>query len=132
MRFQSLLKASLTARKASGNALMEYAVPASIILLSTGLLVTLTDTATIMTQYFLSASGRTTLNLKGTTIETQGLAESARGDNGLGLEGFSSANFGKVSGARANKSLYYSGTVTRSGGRSSPSSSEYLYDEQAP
>ncbi|WP_303674540.1 hypothetical protein [Vampirovibrio chlorellavorus] len=130
MRFQSRLKRSLRANKVSGNALMEYAVPASIILLSTGLLVTLADSSSLMAGYFLSASGRSTASLKGTTLETQGLAERATGDNGMGYEGFSGASFASVSGASAGAGaspVFYSGTVTRKGGRTQSPSPEYLY-----
>lgn len=130
MRFQSLVKRTLTGKKSSGNALMEYAVPAAIILLSTGLLVTLTDTSKAMAWYFLSASGRSAISLKGTTLETQGLVESATGDNGMGLQGFGRSSFGSVPGGAGGSGatpVFYSGTVTRTGGRSGSASSEYLY-----
>ena len=130
MRFQSSLKRTLTSRTFSGNALMEYAVPAAIILLSTGLLVTLTDTSKAMAWYFLSASGRSAFSLKGTTLETQGLAESATGDNGMGLQGFGRSSFAAVPGGAGGSGatpIFYSGTVTRSGGRRGSATSEYLY-----
>ncbi len=130
MRFQTLVKRSLTRQKSSGNALMEYAVPATIILLSTGLFVTLTDTSKAMASYFLSASGRSTMSLKGTTLETQGLAESATGDNGMGLQGFGRSSFAAVSGGAGGTGAtpaFYSGTVTREAGRTGSSSPEYLY-----
>jgi hypothetical protein len=130
MRFQLRLKPSLTAKRSSGNALMEYAVPASVILLSTGLFITLTDSSSLMAQYFLSASGRSATSLNGTTVETQGLAETATGETGMGYDGFTGASFASVtgsSGTTAAAPVFYAGTVTRVGERPDSPSPEYLY-----
>lgn len=132
MRFAALQlrqpgKAFGLSRKQSGNALMEYVVPAAIILLSAGLLVTLADTSKLLGLYFLSASGRTVGSLNGTTLKLKGLAENATGDSGIGLAGFSGSQFGSVSGGNSGTAgIFWSGTVTRTGGRYSGSSSEYF------
>lgn len=76
--------------RSTGNALMEYVVPASVILLSAGVLTTVMDANTLMSSYFLSASGHTQANMSGTKFETQGLAENSYGDINNGLDGFSS------------------------------------------
>ncbi len=114
-----------------GNALMEYAVPAAVILLSAGVLVTVTDATDVMAEYYLAASGRTTSSLQGTTFKTEGLAQDSYGDAGNGLSGFS--NFATVkdgSGgavATSGGGLFFSGDYTRSGGRQASPSTEYLY-----
>lgn len=114
-----------------GNALMEYAVPAAIILLSSGLLITITDATDIMAEYFLSASGRTKSSLQGGTFKTQGLAEDAYGDPGNGLSGFTNfaalkdGNGGTV--ASKGGGMFFSGGTSRTGARAQPTSQEYLY-----
>lgn len=114
-----------------GNALMEYAVPAAIILLSSGVLMTVTDATEIMAEYFLSASGRTKSSLQGSTFKTEGLAEDAYGDVGNGLAGFS--NFASLKDgaggaiATSGNALFFSGSVSRTGARTQAGSAEYLY-----
>lgn len=116
---------------AKGNALMEYAVPAALILLSAGVLVTITGATDIMAEYFMSASGRTKASLSGTTFKTKGLAEDAYGSPGNGLGGFS--NFGGLTdgaggaAAGAGGGMFYAGNANRNGGRQESGSSEYLY-----
>jgi len=116
---------------ARGNALMEYAVPACLILFSAGVMLTVTDATGIMGEYFMSASGHTKSDLNGTTFKTNGLAETAYGDTGNGLEGFTSfASVTDGSGAATGESaggLFYSGNVSRTGGRQSASTTEALF-----
>lgn len=108
---------------------MEYAVPASIILISAGILVTITEANDLMAEYFMSASGRTKASLQGSTFKTQGLAEDAYGSAGNGLGGFQ--NFASLkdgdggTAASTGGGLFYSGNVDRSGAQ--PTSSEYLF-----
>lgn len=121
----------LARRLARGNALMEYAVPACIILFSAGVLLTVTDATSIMGEYFMSASGHTKADLSGTTFKTTGLAATAYGDTGNGLSGFT--NFATVtdgSGAATGESaggLFYSGNVSRTGARQAPTTTEALF-----
>ncbi len=110
---------------------MEYAVPAAIILISAGVLVTITDATDLMAEYFMSASGRTKSSLEGTTFKTMGLAQDASGSTGNGLSGFQNfASLKDGSGGAAPTTgggMFYAGNVTRSGGRAQPSSPEYLF-----
>lgn len=112
-----------------GNALMEYVVPASIILISAGVLVTITDATQLMAEYFLSASGRTKASLEGSTFKIQGLAEGVSGRTGNGLGGFQNfAGLKDGAGGAAPTTgggMFYSGNVTHSGAQ--PASSEYLF-----
>lgn len=125
------LSQSLKRTRHRGNALMEYAVPASIILFSAGVLLTVTDATSIMGEYFMSASGHTKSSLSGSTFKTDGLAASAYGDTDNGLSGFTKfATVTDGSGAATGESaggLFFSGAVTRSGGRQASPSPEYLY-----
>lgn len=110
----------------SGNALMEYVVPAVVLLISAGVLMTLVDTTGLMAQFYLSASGRTSSSLAGTSLQTKGLGENAYGDVGNGLSGFTS--FGKQAPkAGTGGTLLYIGQVTRTGGRGTPADPEYLF-----
>jgi hypothetical protein len=114
-----------------GNALMEYAVPASIILFSAGVMLTVTDATSIMGEYFMSASGHTKSSLSGSTFKTDGLGASAYGDMDNGLSGFTSFaavtdGSGAATGEKAG-GLFFSGAVNRSGGRQPSPSPEYLY-----
>jgi hypothetical protein len=117
--------------KAQGNALMEYAVPACIILFSAGVLLTVTDATTIMAEYFMTASGHTKSSLSGTTFKTEGLATLSYGSVGNGLDGFTSfATVKDGSGAATGESaggVFYSGSVTRTGARPVSPSTEYLF-----
>jgi hypothetical protein len=69
---------------------MEYVVPAAVILLSAGVLTSIMDADTLLSSYFLSASGHTQDNMSGTKFETQGLAENSYGEIDNGYDGFSS------------------------------------------
>ena len=112
--------------KSRGNALMEYAVPAAVILLSAGILVTITDTTGLMAKFYLAASGRTSSSLSGSTMTTKGLGENAFGDVNNGLSGFTS--FGTLEPARGSGgSLLYIGQVTRTGARAAATDPEYLF-----
>lgn len=123
----SLIRRPIHRRAAQGgSALMEYAVPAALILLAAGVLMTIADTTGLMADFFLSASGRSSSSLSGTTLQTNGLGENSYGNVDNGLSGFSSfGSQGPVAGT-GGTSLYI-GSVTRNGGRQSGSSSEYLF-----
>jgi hypothetical protein len=116
-----------------GNALMEYALPAAIILLSSGLLITLTGATNIMAEYYLSASGRSASSLQGSQFKTYGLAESAYGKTGNGFSAFGGGNFVRLSnGSGATISsiggaVFYLGEFKRQGARPSSPSADYLY-----
>ncbi len=119
------------ASRQRGNALMEYALPAGVILLSAGLLVTVSDATGIMAEYYLSASGRTKASLQGRTFKTQGLADGAYGDasNGFaafaGFAGLKDGAGGAV--ASAGGGLFYAGDASRKGGRRPSPSPDALY-----
>jgi hypothetical protein len=110
---------------------MEYVLPAAILLLSAGILVTTTDINKILGEYFMAASGHTKTDLTGGVFKTQALAGPGYGNPGNGIEGFS--NFGAIqdgngtpTGESASGSFYY-GAIARSGARPAPTSAEYLY-----
>jgi len=110
----------------SGNALMEYVVPAAVILLGAGLLMTITDVTNLMADFFLSASGRSSSSLSGTTLKTTGLDENSFGNVDNGMSGFTS--FGsQAPNAGTPGSQLYIGAVTRSGARQSATDTEYLF-----
>lgn len=129
------MKATARLSRASycGNALMEYALPAAIIMLSSGLLITLTGATDIMAKYYLSASGRTDSSLSAETFKTQGLAESVLGNTGNGLTAFGSSNFADLtdgSGVPIVTSpggAFYLGDMTRTSTRPISPSPDYLY-----
>lgn len=110
---------------------MEYAVPACVILFSAGVFLTVTDATSIMGEYFLSASGHTKSSLNGSTFKTDGLATSAYGNLDNGLSGFTKfVTVTDGSGAATGESaggMFYSGAVTRTGGRQPAPSAEVLY-----
>ena len=112
--------------RVSGNALMEYVVPATVILLTAGVLMTLTDANEILAEYFLSASGRTTSSLQGTTLQTTGLGENSYGDVANGMSGFTSFATSSAGAGTAGGTFYY-GNVTRSGGRRTSTDPDYAY-----
>jgi hypothetical protein len=131
------LTSSMHRTTAQGNALMEYVVPAAVILLSAGVLVTVTDATTVMADYFMAASGHTRASsLQGTTFKTAGLAENSYGSTDNGLKGFRSfakvLNGQGVSTGEDGGGFFYLDSPTRSGARPTPSSSEQLFADTRP
>ncbi len=98
---------------ARGNALMEYVVPACVILIAAGVIATVGGINEIMADYFMAASGHTKANLAGSTFETKPMGEGAAAIMGNGMAGVSSSG------------TLYSGSIGRTGGGAP--SSEYLY-----
>ena len=87
---------------------------------------TIADTTGLMASFFLSASGRSSSSLSGTTLQTQGLGENSFGNVDNGIGGFTS--FGSLAPvAGTGGSSLYIGTVVRTGGRQAASSPEYLF-----
>jgi hypothetical protein len=130
------MKASARLSRASycGNALMEYAVPAAIIMLSSGLLITVTGATDLMAGYYLSVSGRTFNSLEGEIFKTRGLADRAVGSAGNGATAFGSNNLGSLidgSGTAVVSNeggVFYLGDMSRPpGNRPISSSPDYLY-----
>lgn len=76
-------------RSQRGNALMEYAVPAAIIVVSAGVLITIFDIQEIGADYFLAASGGTRADLSGSSYEYQSGNALMGGSAGTGAGGFS-------------------------------------------
>ena len=115
-----------TRNRASGNALMEYVVPAVLILASSGVLVTIADTTGLMPMLYLSSSGRDATSLTGTTLVTNGLDENSFGYVYNGSAGFT--NYGSLSSASGGKmsNLYY-GPVARFGSRVTGVDPDYLF-----
>lgn len=110
----------------AGNSLMEYVVPAVIILLAAGVFITITDTTGLMANFYLSASGRSSSSLSGTALQTKGLGEDSYGnvDNGVGAF----TTFGTLTPvAGTGGTSLYVGQVTRTGSRGTASSTDYLF-----
>jgi hypothetical protein len=131
------LKLPMRRTASQGNALMEYVVPAAVILLSAGVLVTVTDATEIMADYFMSASGHTRASsLEGKTFKTLGLAENSYGNTDNGLKGFNS--FAKVldgQGASTGEDgggFFYLDSPSRSGARPTPPNTEQLFADTSP
>lgn len=127
----------------SGNALMEYVLPAAIIMLSSGLLITVIGSTNIMTNYYISASGRAVnagnpknVVLKDKTFITQGLADRANGNASNGLPAFGNSSFADlIDGAGSilvsnQGGRFYLGDMTRKTSRPISSSPDYLYPSQ--
>lgn len=118
---------------ARGNALIEYAVPMVIILVSAGVIATITDIDDLLAEYFMAASGHTQADLSGSTFRVRPMspANVSSDDVGNGFEAFNSYGTlldgagGSVSGGGSG--IYFVGPVVRNGARPAPSSSEYLY-----
>ena len=131
------LSLSMRRTASQGNALMEYVVPAAVILLSAGVLVTVTDATEIMADYFMSASGHTReSSLDGKTFKTLGLAENSYGNTDNGLKGFSS--FAKVLDGQGTSTgedgggFFYLDSPSRTGARPAPPNTEQLFADTSP
>ncbi len=74
--------------KQRGNSLMEYAVPAAIILLTVGVLSTFLDIQGLMGQYFSAASGHTRSDMQGSTLNVTLNSANLAGQTGTGASGF--------------------------------------------
>jgi hypothetical protein len=98
---------------ARGNALMEYVVPACVILIAAGVIATVGGINEIMAEYFMAASGHTKADLAGNTFETKPMGEGAAATLGNGMAGVSAGG------------AIYGGAIGRTGGGAP--SSEYLY-----
>lgn len=120
-------------RPSRGNALMEYVVPASVILLTAGVLATATDITGLIGEYFMAATGHTSANLAGSTFRTRAIASNVKGLTGSGVGGFTSQQFarlvdgnGQAIGTPKNGTVF-SMPITRAGGRLPSTNTEYLY-----
>ena len=83
-------------RKFSGNALMEYALPAAIILVTAGVFATAFDIQNMIPKFFVASSGHNTGAIQDKIFKPSELAEGARGSaTGDGSEG-NFANFGTM------------------------------------
>lgn len=114
-----------------GNALMEYVVPAGVILLSAGVLVTAGNAASVLGEYFLSASGHTSDNLSGGVFKTNAMAAGAYGDVGNGQDGFTAFG-GLLDGnlqptGESAAGVFYLGDYSRTSGRKASTDPEYLF-----
>jgi hypothetical protein len=118
-------------RAAHGQALWEYAVPMALILISAGVMVTMTDIDKVIADYFMAASGHEASALSGGSFKMQVMGASASGATGNGGSGMT--NFGKMQYADGTASgesaagLMYALPVARSGARLPATSTEYLY-----
>jgi len=75
-------------RQHSGNALMEYAVPAAILLLTAGILATSTNLNGMLGEYFLSASGNTKAALSGGVFKPKAFSDNVTGNPKNGSDAF--------------------------------------------
>jgi hypothetical protein len=79
-------------QKHRGNALMEYVVPMTAILITAGVLATVFDIQDILAEYFAAASGHT--GKPSGTFRTDPMGSTINGAMGSGSGGFS--NFGRI------------------------------------
>lgn len=119
-------------RTSGGSALMEYVVPAVLVLVLSGVIVTVTGIDKVLGQYFMAGSGYDKSALTGTTFKTDSLAANATGDIGTGWQGFDSYGSvmdgsGKKVASSGGGGVFYSGAITRSGPRASSANPEYLF-----
>lgn len=98
-----------------GNALMEYALPMTVILLTAGVLATVVDIQGLLGKYFMASSGHTTSSLDGNTFKPKPLTGS--GELGNGSAGFN--NYGVMLDGNGNPMTWglpgqiYTGSVDR-------------------
>lgn len=78
-----------------GNAIMEYALPLAVVLVTCGVLMTVGDIQKLMAKYFMSATGHTQADMQGTTLQVKMGPEPGTYQTGNGSEGFT--NMGGVS-----------------------------------
>ncbi len=77
-------------KKQSGNALIEYALPLGILIVSVGIISTVVDINQVMSKYFAAASGHTESDISGGSLNAKPMAEGVSGVLGNGQAGFSS------------------------------------------
>lgn len=70
------------------NALIEYVVPMSVLLIAVGVLATIFDINNVIGEYFMAASGHTKDSMESGTLKTEAMASSAFGTFGNGSGGF--------------------------------------------
>jgi hypothetical protein len=74
-----------------GNALIEYVIPLSVLLVAVGILSTIFDINAVIGEYFMAASGHTQSALQGGSFKTKPMAATAIGAFSNGNKGFSSS-----------------------------------------
>lgn len=110
---------------------MEYVVPAGVILLSAGVLVTAGNAASVLGEYFMSASGYTSDSLSGGVFKTDGMGSGVSGDTGNGQEGFSEFG-GMLDGnleptGESAAGVFFVGDYSRTSSRKASTDPEYLF-----
>lgn len=70
------------------NALIEYVVPMSVLLIAVGVMATVFDINDVIGEYFMAASGHTKNDMENGTLKTEPMASSASGTFGNGSGGF--------------------------------------------
>ena len=118
-------------RSRTGNALMEYAVPAAMLLLTAGVAASALDAKGSIAGYFLAASGHTQTALTGGVFKTIALEGPGYGSTGNGQTGFTALatlmdGNNQVLPSTAT-GFFYNGSVSRAGNRVPSPSPEYLY-----
>lgn len=127
--FSGVFKRSATPFK--GSALMEYVVPSTILLLTVGLVTTLTDINTLVADYFVASSGYTKSDIVGNQFKLNGMINDVSYSLGNGMQAFNS--YARVTDGNRNNvassaaGTFYWGSVSREGGRKASGSNEYLY-----
>lgn len=106
--------------KFAGNSLMEYIVPAVIIIVTAGVLSTVLGIDKVLGQYFMSASGHGSGSLVGSTFKAGSVGDGAKGSLGNGKGAFSSfatmTNGGGVASSWSGSgATFYSGAVDQGG-----------------
>lgn len=118
--------------KAPGNALLEYVVPATVLLITAGVLLSATNLTSVISGYFLTASGHSTSDVSGGVLKTAALAGIGAGLVSNGQEGFTDKFATLLDGSGqampvTATGFFYNGIVIRTSERPPASSPEYLY-----
>jgi hypothetical protein len=126
------VKRNRCASKALGNALIEYVVPATVLLMTAGVLLSATNVTSVIGGYFLAGSGHGASDVSGGVLKTAALQGIGFGLVGNGREGFADKFATLLDGngeplPTTAEGFFYNGIVVRMAERTPSSSPEYLY-----
>lgn len=118
--------------KVLGNALLEYVVPATVLLITAGVLLSATDVTKAIGGYFLAGSGHGASDVSGGVLKTAALQGIGSGLVGNGQEGFTDKFATLLDGngkplPSTAEGFFYNGIVVRKAERAPSASPEYLY-----
>lgn len=121
-----------TRSRQRGNALIEYGVPLTVLLVVTGALATSEQIRVLLADYFVAASGHTRASLSGSTFTPQQVGQPSGGQElGNGWQAFSAyaqlRNGQNQSLGQSGDGIFFAQPVLRAGARAASPDPEYLY-----